>query len=176
MIGPTEAAPPAATKTVEILLSTGFLAEEGKGPQYFFFNNVSWSVPGTVALLDTPDAGKLPASASSADGTLKAGSNIIDLKFGDVVDFVVTNTDDGDHPLHLHGQSFWVMAAGDDGESYEAGKTELAPRIARDVAVVQGNSFIVMRFQASNPGLWFFHCHYEWHLADGLALVVRTTA
>ena len=39
--GPTEAGPPEATKTVELLLSTGFLTKEGAGPQYFFFNNVT---------------------------------------------------------------------------------------------------------------------------------------
>lgn len=42
--------------------------------------------------------------------------------------------------------------------------------------VIEASSFIVIRFQASNPGLWFWHCHIEWHLADGLALVVSTTA
>jgi iron transport multicopper oxidase len=21
-----------------------------------------------------------------------------------------------------------------------------------------------IRFQADNPGVWFFHCHMEWHL------------
>lgn len=68
------------------------------------------------------------------------------------------------------------MAVGEDGESYEAGKTKLEPIEARDVAVIQANSFIVIRFQASNPGLWFWHCHIEWHLADGMALVVSTTA
>lgn len=92
--GPTEAGPPDATKTAELLLTTGFLTKEGEGPQYFFFNNVTWSVPGSLALLDSQKDAKLPANAAS-DGALTAGSNILEFKFGDVVDFVVTNTDDG---------------------------------------------------------------------------------
>ena len=28
-----------------------------------------------------------------------------------------------------------------------------------------------VRFNASNPGLWIFHCHVEWHLSLGMAVV-----
>ena len=52
----------------------------------------------------------------------------------------------------------------------------LEPRAARDVAAVQAGSWLVIRFVSSHPALWFFHCHIEWHLADGLALVVQTGA
>ena len=29
-----------------------------------------------------------------------------------------------------------------------------------------------MRFRADNPGAWMMHCHMDWHLAAGMAMVV----
>jgi len=161
-----------STKTVNILLSTGTLS--ATSPQYFFFNNITFSSPAAPSLLDkTLTAGALPPNA--APGT--AGYNVLDLTFGDVVDLVIYNTDTGVHPLHLHGQSFWIMAQGPQNSGpYDPATTPLVATEARDVAAVQAGSYLVIRFQASHPTLWFFHCHIEWHLADGLALVVSTTA
>jgi hypothetical protein len=31
----------------------------------------------------------------------------------------------------------------------------------------------VIRFRADNPGAWIMHCHMEWHLQAGLALVMN---
>ena len=42
----------------------------------------------------------------------------------------------------------------------------------RDTVEVQPNGFIVIRFKANNPGVWFFHCHVDWHLEQGLALLL----
>ena len=33
------------------------------------------------------------------------------------------------------------------------------------------NSEVVFRFTTDNPGPWFLHCHIDWHLQDGLAVV-----
>ncbi|CAG8846395.1 7634_t:CDS:1, partial [Gigaspora margarita] len=27
----------------------------------------------------------------------------------------------------------------------------------------------VIRYNANNPGVWFFHCHIQWHLNMGMA-------
>jgi hypothetical protein len=32
-------------------------------------------------------------------------------------------------------------------------------------------SYVVFRFTANNPGPWFLHCHMEWHIWPGMALV-----
>ncbi|SSD62075.1 uncharacterized protein SCODWIG_03837 [Saccharomycodes ludwigii] len=42
----------------------------------------------------------------------------------------------------------------------------------RDTFYVRPLSSFVIRFMADNPGVWFFHCHIEWHLMQGLALVL----
>ncbi|KAI8844847.1 multicopper oxidase-domain-containing protein [Chytridium lagenaria] len=31
-------------------------------------------------------------------------------------------------------------------------------------------AYTVIRFVADNPGVWFFHCHIEWHIQAGLAM------
>jgi iron transport multicopper oxidase len=38
----------------------------------------------------------------------------------------------------------------------------------RDTFVLYPTGYIVLRFQANNPGVWLFHCHIEWHVDQGL--------
>ncbi|KAG8713218.1 hypothetical protein FRC09_018959, partial [Ceratobasidium sp. 395] len=40
----------------------------------------------------------------------------------------------------------------------------------KDVIPVGGGTAII-RFKTSNPGPWFLHCHVDWHLEAGLAVV-----
>lgn len=47
------------------------------------------------------------------------------------------------------------------------------PRFARDTAVVNADSHIVLRYIADNPGAWIVHCHIDWHLVAGLGFVVQ---
>ena len=42
----------------------------------------------------------------------------------------------------------------------------------RDVFVLPPQGYFVIRFVADNPGVWLFHCHIDWHLAQGLAMVL----
>lgn len=41
----------------------------------------------------------------------------------------------------------------------------------RDTVVVPAGGAYNVRFVADNPGTWIFHCHIEWHLEAGLAVV-----
>lgn len=42
----------------------------------------------------------------------------------------------------------------------------------RDVVNIGGaTDTVTIRFTTDNPGPWFFHCHIEFHLAQGLAIV-----
>jgi iron transport multicopper oxidase len=42
----------------------------------------------------------------------------------------------------------------------------------RDVVAVNANSFVVIRFKATNPGVFLFHCHIEWHVEMGLTATI----
>ena len=32
---------------------------------------------------------------------------------------------------------------------------------------------VAIQWVANNPGHWFFHCHLEWHLATGMARIIK---
>ena len=40
----------------------------------------------------------------------------------------------------------------------------------RDTVQVPSGESVTLRVVADNPGVWFFHCHIEWHLEVGLAV------
>ncbi|EZA48024.1 hypothetical protein DMN91_010549 [Ooceraea biroi] len=39
--------------------------------------------------------------------------------------------------------------------------------------IVPNTGFIIIRFIADNPGWWFFHCHFLWHTATGMNVVLH---
>ncbi|KXN82642.1 Laccase-2 [Leucoagaricus sp. SymC.cos] len=73
----------------------------------------------------------------------------------------------GPHPFHLHGHAFWVVRSADSG------KYNFVDPIIRDT-VNAGDTvgdFVSIRFRTDNPGPWIFHCHIDFHLKEGLAVV-----
>ncbi|CAF0832376.1 unnamed protein product [Adineta ricciae] len=75
--------------------------------------------------------------------------------------------DGGEHPFHLHGHNFWIIATSDYPDAEDLYKNDY---IQRDTVSVPGSGWVKIRFLADNPGAWFFHCHIEWHMSAGLAL------
>ncbi|XP_046561436.1 laccase-2-like [Haliotis rubra] len=73
------------------------------------------------------------------------------------------------HPVHLHGHSFYIMGEGQRGRF--PATTSTPPH--KDTVNVLDAGYVILRFQANNPGFWFFHCHTDSHLAQGKALLVK---
>ncbi|KAH9963699.1 laccase [Lactifluus volemus] len=70
------------------------------------------------------------------------------------------------HPIHLHGHSFHVVrSAGSSTYNFDN-------PVIRDVVSIgdQGDN-VTIRFFTDNPGPWFLHCHMDWHLKKGFAVV-----
>jgi FtsP/CotA-like multicopper oxidase with cupredoxin domain len=103
----------------------------------------------------------------------------------EVVDLVLQNLDEENHPFHLHGHQMFVLATGHGYfPGYEAlglkpeGRGLLDPgnssiinnAVRRDVATVPSFGWSLIRFIADNPGLWLFHCHVLWHSQSGMAM------
>jgi len=64
------------------------------------------------------------------------------------------------HPMHLHGQSFKVVAINDH---------PLAQPLVKDSVDVEAHmGSVVVEFVASNPGDWLFHCHKPMHMEGGM--------
>ncbi|KAF9194690.1 hypothetical protein BGZ49_003142 [Haplosporangium sp. Z 27] len=90
------------------------------------------------------------------------------------VEFVINNLDKGNHPFHLHGHSFQIVGRGDgiyDGSTPYNYYNTTNP-LRRDTVYVPAQTNAAIRFQTNNPGIWFFHCHIEWHLEAGLAVTM----
>ena len=93
------------------------------------------------------------------------------------IDLLVSNFDDGNHPLHLHGYKFFVLAQGHGYPPADLYKhLDLTNPMRRDTASVEAYGWTMLRVTADNPGAWAFHCHVAWHSEAGLAmqLVTRT--
>jgi len=108
--------------------------------------------------------------------TPKRGTKVKVLKYGSNVELVLqdTNLISGlDHPMHLHGYSFHVVGYGfgnfnksKDPMNYNV----VDPPLVNTVTVPK-NGWAAIRFVATNPGVWFMHCHLERHLSWGMETV-----
>ncbi|KAJ1300466.1 hypothetical protein OPQ81_005281 [Rhizoctonia solani] len=115
-----------------------------------------------------------------ADGRGVDHSRVADLTFDKPIgaDIIINNRDVNppiDHPYHLHGMNFWIVGHGTGElteEAYRKLKLNTTNPIRRDTTVIPSNSWSVLRIKADNPGVWFLHCHIDWHLAHGFAAVV----
>lgn len=72
--------------------------------------------------------------------------------------FVMTAPDDIDHPMHLHGHDFWVLAAG-AGAFDSSVRLDTANPPRRDTAMLPASGYLVIAFKTDNPGVWLLHCH-----------------
>jgi len=89
----------------------------------------------------------------------------------EVVDLVFVNPTMMGHPFHLHGNEFWVMETW--GEFPGSNVTASDPPQRRDTVQVPPKGGARIRVQSQNPGVWFLHCHVDFHLMAGMALVLQ---
>jgi hypothetical protein len=87
------------------------------------------------------------------------------------------------HMIHKHSGKTWQIGAGVGIWNYssvaEAIRKEpisfnLINPNYRDTFITSfdGPSWIVLRYQVTNPGPWLLHCHIETHLAGGMAMAI----
>jgi iron transport multicopper oxidase len=151
------------------------------GYNYAFLNNITFTAPKVPTLYTVLSSGNLAAN-SEIYGEF---THPMVLNHNDVVQIVLNNNDTGTHPFHLHGHNFQVInrqpSFGPDFYDYLTGDpvnldpnnhTAYPPIPARrDVFVLPPQGSFVIRFVADNPGVWFFHCHIDWHLSAGLGML-----
>ncbi|KAH0470356.1 hypothetical protein IEQ34_000079 [Dendrobium chrysotoxum] len=78
------------------------------------------------------------------------------------------------HPLHLHGFSFYVVGRGFgnfDEEKDPLSYNLVDPPYENTVGVPK-NGWAAVRFRATNPGVWFMHCHLDRHASWGMETVL----
>ncbi|KAL7248436.1 hypothetical protein ACSBR2_003211 [Camellia fascicularis] len=97
------------------------------------------------------------------------------LKFNSTVEIVLQNTASlgfENHPMHLHGFNFHVLAQGFGNYDpvNDPKKFNLVNPQARNTIGVPTGGWAALRFQANNPGVWLMHCHMDVHLPWGLSM------
>ena len=97
------------------------------------------------------------------NGATYPNRNSLNVKEGERVELVISNTTGMSHPMHLHGHVFEVTEI--DGQKITGAK--------RDTILVPPKSTIKVIFDAGNPGVWAYHCHILYHLATGMFTVLK---
>jgi len=71
------------------------------------------------------------------------------------------------HPMHLHGQSFRVLAIND---------VRLEVPIVKDSVDIEGHmGSAIVELTAHNPGDWLLHCHKPMHMDGGMISLVKVS-
>jgi suppressor of ftsI len=71
------------------------------------------------------------------------------------------------HPLHLHGQRFLVVARDGEPNPY---------LVWKDTAIIPVGSTVDLLLDLSNPGSWMLHCHIGEHAAAGMMAALTVDA
>ena len=45
--------------------------------------------------------------------------------------------------------------------------------IQKDTVLLPAGGYVIVAFQADNPGYWFLHCHIEVHQLEGMAVIIK---
>ena len=103
-------------------------------------------------------------------------TKVYPLKYGTVVQLVLQGTNifaGENHPVHLHGYDFYVLATGfgNFNPETDTAKFNLVDPPQRNTVGVPVSGWAVIRFVADNPGAWIMHCHLDVHITWGLAMV-----
>jgi len=133
------------------------------------FNNLTYISQPVPTLYTAATTGE-----SNTNPAIYGQVNPFVINYGDIVQIVVNNQDAANHPFHLHGHHFQVLdrpCSGTGDWPKRDTNYNSAPPL-RDTVTVMANSFVVLRFKATNPGAWLFHCHIEWHLEMGLTATI----
>ncbi|GAA5986611.1 hypothetical protein JCM11641_005166 [Rhodosporidiobolus odoratus] len=136
------------------------------------FDNITYVMPETPSLMTMLSMGN-DSLNTQVYGKQTAGQV---LSKGDVMDLMVINFDANAHPFHLHGHTFQITRYATDVTSsdptlnppHTLGATN---PMRRDTIVVPAGGAVNLAWRADNPGAWIFHCHIQWHMEAGLAVV-----
>ena len=83
---------------------------------------------------------------------------------GDRVRIRLINMSMDNHPIHIHGHTWYVVGTEggpiQSGAQWPGNTVDIPPGASRDV-----------EFDAWNPGIWFFHCHKVHHVMNAHASV-----
>ncbi|BAF28716.1 laccase-19 precursor [Oryza sativa Japonica Group] len=75
------------------------------------------------------------------------------------------------NPMHLHGYDVFLLAQGLGNFNAKRDVRKFNyhnPQLRNTVQVPRGG-WAAIRFVTDNPGMWYLHCHFEFHIIMGMA-------
>ncbi|XP_057778600.1 laccase-6 [Salvia miltiorrhiza] len=103
------------------------------------------------------------------------GTRLFVLEYGTRVQLILQDTgtvSTENHPIHLHGYSFYVVGYGTGNYNPDTANFNLMDPPYMNTIGVPVGGWAAIRFTADNPGVWFMHCHLEIHLSWGLSVAI----
>jgi FtsP/CotA-like multicopper oxidase with cupredoxin domain len=140
--------------------------EQAMRYDWVYFNPVEWT--GTMPMMNWAVTGRGVRWVLRDAATGRENMDIAwRFRVGDVVKIRVHN-DRGafhamQHPLHVHGQRFLVLAQ--NGVANEH-------LVWKDTVLLPAGSTTDILLELSNPGRWMVHCHIAEHLEAGMRFVL----
>lgn len=168
-------------------------------------------VPPTVsALTQSGEITHHCTNDTCGEGKLCKCFHSLTIDSGEIIQLVLLSAGNGrgdDHPVHVHGHSFFVLKIG-YGKYNETSGTLIGDTddidcrgsmcnnatwrnsswlmgnvpgitengaVLKDTVNVPAGGYVIIRFPASNPGIWILHCHVDQHANDGMAMVLNET-
>ncbi|KAI8323093.1 hypothetical protein GQ54DRAFT_296931 [Martensiomyces pterosporus] len=135
------------------------------------FNYIAYEAPKVPTMFSALTTGGMSLNPI----TYGPQTNAQVLKYQEVVEVIVWNTQFSPHPFHLHGHAFQIVERGQvsdtTGDTRRAVPSSDHSPVTRDTVYVPQDEYAVIRFRADNPGAWLFHCHFDLHMGMGLNMV-----
>lgn len=101
--------------------------------------------------------------ASVINGKGWPNSEVMEFMQGDSVRFRVINFIAFHHPMHLHGFFYQIESRGD-------GRVDTAvpanQQLLSNTDLIPAGGTYTLRFEASTPGNWLYHCHFAFHIDE----------
>lgn len=139
------------------------------------------NIPDSLFCNETTEAGK------NCTGEFCKCTHVMQVKLNSIVELILIDAGfayDANHPFHLHGHSFRVIGMerlSSDVTAEEVKELDKQGKLKRnfinppvkDTVTIPDGGYTIVRFNASNPGYWLFHCHIDFHVEVGMALVFK---
>ncbi|KAF2874756.1 multicopper oxidase-domain-containing protein [Massariosphaeria phaeospora] len=141
----------------------------GTGHLVFFVDNSQFRANFSEALL-------LSASRGQVDFPSNPEYNIHNYGNATAIRLIIRNLFPTVHTMHLHGHAdFWILAEGRgewDGTVVNPENPQRRDSAQMMVGTPDNPSYLVIQFDADNPGVWSLHCHLVIHVSAGLYMNV----
>jgi FtsP/CotA-like multicopper oxidase with cupredoxin domain len=135
------------------------------GQTLYFMNGKTFRANYNEPAILAAQAGNISELVTAED------KNIYNFGNNQTIRIIFENNLPFSHPMHIHGQNMFVL---DEGVGSWDGKTIVRPQNPhrRDTQILQPAGYLVAQLESDNPGIWPFHCHFAWHVSQGLIINV----